>query len=85
MSDGNNLEPHRFVISRKVFEIQDIEAPVSRRHFVFLSHILAFIVILLMLVRTETDGHLSSALKHYENAPMQYTEIFKVVKIENFQ
>ena len=22
---------------------------------------------------------------HYENMPMQYTEIFKVVKIENFQ
>ena len=23
--------------------------------------------------------------KHYENLPMQYTEIFKVVKNENFQ
>ena len=29
--------------------------------------------------------HMSAILPHYENTPMQYTEIFNVVKNENFQ
>ena len=31
------------------------------------------------------NGNQKADVMHYENMPMQYTEIFKVVKIENFQ
>ena len=33
----------------------------------------------------DNNGYLELQGNHYENMPMQYTEIFKVVKNENFQ
>ena len=37
------------------------------------------------MIRTQLQGDIVDTITHYENMPMQYTEIFIVVKNENFQ